>query len=44
MIGFGCTRAPSYAPDSRCRHSSGYHHGLDIAMPCGTALFAGLVG
>jgi murein DD-endopeptidase MepM/ murein hydrolase activator NlpD len=44
MIGFGCTRAPYYDPDPRCRHHRGYHHGLDVAMPCGTGLYAGLRG
>jgi murein DD-endopeptidase MepM/ murein hydrolase activator NlpD len=44
MIGFGCTRAPYYAPDPRCAGSRGYHHGLDIHMPCGTRLFAGFTG
>src|SRR4051795_1908676 len=44
MIPFGCTRAPYYAPDPRCttadgRHR-GFHHGIDIAMACGTKLFA----
>ena len=38
MIPFGCTRAPYYAPDPRCRKNRGFHHGLDIAMPCGTML------
>ncbi|WP_244932206.1 M23 family metallopeptidase [Nocardioides sp. W7] len=40
MIPFGCTRAPYYSPDSRCRDGRGFHHGLDLAMPCGTRLFA----
>jgi len=44
MINFGCTRAPYYDPDPRCRHNRGFHHGLDIAMPCGTRLFAGVRG
>lgn len=44
MIGFGCTPAPYYDPDPRCRDSHGFHHGLDVAMPCGTRLFAGLRG
>ena len=38
MIPFGCTRAPYYAPDPRCAKDRGFHHGLDIAMPCGTLL------
>jgi murein DD-endopeptidase MepM/ murein hydrolase activator NlpD len=40
MVPFGCTRAPYYSPDSRCRSGRGFHHGLDIAMPCGTPLYA----
>jgi len=44
MISFGCTRAPYYAPDPRCAHRNGFHHGLDIAMPCGTRLFSALRG
>jgi murein DD-endopeptidase MepM/ murein hydrolase activator NlpD len=38
MIPFGCTRAPYYAPDPRCANDRGFHHGIDIAMPCGTKL------
>jgi len=38
MIPFGCTRAPYYSPDPRCAHNHGFHHGIDIAMPCGTPL------
>jgi murein DD-endopeptidase MepM/ murein hydrolase activator NlpD len=44
MIGFGCTPAPYYPPDPRCAHGRGFHHGLDLAMPCGTRLFAGFRG
>ena len=44
MIGYGCTRAPYYDPDPRCTKQRGFHHGLDIAMPCGTKLFAGFRG
>jgi murein DD-endopeptidase MepM/ murein hydrolase activator NlpD len=44
MIGFGCTRAPYYAPAPRCSDRRGFHHGLDVAMPCGTKLFAGFRG
>jgi murein DD-endopeptidase MepM/ murein hydrolase activator NlpD len=40
MIPFGCTAAPYYSPDPRCRDDHGFHHGIDIAMPCGTRLFA----
>lgn len=38
MIPFGCTRAPYYSPDPRCKKDRGFHHGLDFAMPCGTRL------
>ena len=41
MIPFGCTEAPYYSPDSRCAKHRGFHHGIDIAMACGTKLFAG---
>ena len=44
MIPFGCTRAPYYSPDPRCTHARGFHHGVDIAMTCGTRLFAGIKG
>jgi murein DD-endopeptidase MepM/ murein hydrolase activator NlpD len=40
MVPFGCTRAPYYDPDPRCTQHRGFHHGLDVAMPCGTALKA----
>lgn len=40
MIPFGCTRAPYYTPDPRCKKDHGFHHGIDIAMKCGTPLFA----
>ena len=39
MIPFGCTRAPYYSPDPRCTDLRGFHHGIDIAMRCGTGLF-----
>jgi murein DD-endopeptidase MepM/ murein hydrolase activator NlpD len=42
MVPFGCTTAPYYSPDSRCPDRRGFHHGLDIAMPCGTPLYAGV--
>ena len=44
MINYGCTRAPYYDPDPRCAKQRGFHHGLDMAMPCGTRLFAGFRG
>ena len=40
MVPFGCTRAPYYSPDPRCAHRHGFHHGIDVAMACGTPLFA----
>ncbi|MGH3472718.1 MAG: M23 family metallopeptidase [Nocardioidaceae bacterium] len=44
MLPFGCTRAPYYPPDPRCPGDEGFHHGVDIAMPCGTPLHAALGG
>jgi murein DD-endopeptidase MepM/ murein hydrolase activator NlpD len=44
MINFGCTKAPWYDPSPRCPGDEGFHHGVDIAMKCGTRLFAGLRG
>lgn len=44
MIPFGCTRAPYYSPDPRCPHRRGFHHGLDVAMVCGTRIYAGING
>ena len=44
MIPFGCTEAPYYSPDPRCTDDGrqrGFHHGIDVAMACGTKLFAG---
>ncbi len=40
MVPYGCTTAPYYSPDSRCSDQRGFHHGLDIAMRCGTPLYA----
>lgn len=40
MIEYGCTRAPYYPPDPRCVKDRGFHHGLDVAMRCGTRLFS----
>jgi murein DD-endopeptidase MepM/ murein hydrolase activator NlpD len=40
MIPFGCTSAPYYSPDPRCQDDRGFHHGLDVAMECGTPLYA----
>jgi murein DD-endopeptidase MepM/ murein hydrolase activator NlpD len=44
MIGYGCTSAPYYDHDARCPGSEGFHHGIDVAMPCGTALFSAVDG
>ena len=44
MINFGCTRAPYYDPSPLCSGGRGFHHGLDVAMPCNTALYAGVRG
>ncbi|WP_051552119.1 M23 family metallopeptidase [Nocardioides sp. URHA0020] len=41
MLPFGCTKAPYYSPDPRCSARRGFHHGIDVAMPCGTPLYAG---
>lgn len=44
MVAFGCTSAPYYDPSPLCRRDRGFHHGLDVAMRCGTRLYAGLRG
>jgi hypothetical protein len=44
MIPYGCTRAPYYAHDPRCPGRQGFHHGIDIAMRCGTAIYAATGG
>ncbi|NNG18716.1 M23 family metallopeptidase [Naumannella sp. ID2617S] len=44
MIGFGCTEAPYYNPDPRCPGRQGFHHGVDVAIPCGNPLYAGVSG
>ena len=41
MVPFGCTTAPYYSHDPRCPGEEGFHHGIDVAMPCGTKLYAG---
>jgi murein DD-endopeptidase MepM/ murein hydrolase activator NlpD len=41
MVPFGCTSAPYYDPDPSCPDGHGKHHGIDVAMPCGTPLLAG---
>ena len=44
MIGYGCTPAPYYDPDPTCPGGQGFHHGIDVAMPCGTPLFSAVRG
>jgi murein DD-endopeptidase MepM/ murein hydrolase activator NlpD len=44
MLPFGCTAAPYYDHDPRCAGSEGFHHGIDVAMPCGTPLYAAVGG
>jgi len=44
MIGYGCTVAPWYSPDPRCPGQQGFHHGIDVAMPCGTPLRSAVSG
>ena len=44
MIGYGCTPAPYYDPDPTCPGGQGFHHGIDVAMPCGTPLFSAVDG
>lgn len=44
MVPYGCTPAPYYAPDPRCSHQEGFHHGVDIALPCRTEITAGVSG
>lgn len=44
MVDYGCTADPFYDPDPRCGDDHGFHHGVDIAMPCGTVITAGVNG
>lgn len=44
MIGYGCNTAPWYSHDPRCPGRQGFHHGIDVAMPCGTPLLSGVDG
>ena len=44
MIGYGCNAAPWYSPDSRCPGRQGFHHGIDVAIPCGTPLLSAVDG
>jgi hypothetical protein len=44
MIPYGCTRAPYYTHDPRCPGRQGFHHGIDIAMSCGTSIYAATRG
>jgi murein DD-endopeptidase MepM/ murein hydrolase activator NlpD len=44
MIGYGCNAAPWYSHDPRCPGRQGFHHGIDVAMPCGTPLLSAVDG
>ncbi|MDN5727533.1 MAG: M23 family metallopeptidase, partial [Propionibacteriales bacterium] len=44
MINFGCTPAPYYDPSPRCSGGQGFHHGMDVALPCGTELRSAVRG
>ncbi|MGD7788798.1 M23 family metallopeptidase [Propionibacteriaceae bacterium Y1700] len=44
MINFGCTEAPYYDPSPKCSGGQGFHHGTDVALPCGTALHSAVKG
>lgn len=44
MVPFGCTPAPYYDHDPRCPGSEGFHHGVDVVMPCGTPLTSRVAG
>jgi murein DD-endopeptidase MepM/ murein hydrolase activator NlpD len=44
MIGYGCTSAPYYDHDARWPGQPGFHHGIDVAMACGTPLFSAVRG
>ena len=44
MIGYGCNASPWYDHDPRCPGDQGFHHGIDVAMPCGTLLRSAVAG
>jgi murein DD-endopeptidase MepM/ murein hydrolase activator NlpD len=44
MIGYGCNASPWYTHDPRCPGRQGFHHGIDVAMPCGTPLLSAVDG
>ncbi len=44
MIGYGCNASPWYDHDPRCPGDQGFHHGIDVAMPCGTPLRSAVAG
>lgn len=44
MIGFGCTSAPWYSKSARCGFRHGFHHGVDVNMPCGTKIRSAVAG
>ena len=37
-------RSPVLLPDRRCDEDRGFHHGVDVALPCGTPIRAGRAG
>lgn len=44
MVPFGCSPAPYYDHDPRCPGSQGFHHGVDVVMPCGTTITSDVDG
>jgi murein DD-endopeptidase MepM/ murein hydrolase activator NlpD len=44
LIQYGCTRAPGFQSDRRCKGDRGFHHGIDFATPCGTKIYAAEAG
>ena len=44
MIWFGCTSAPYYPKSAACHGIRGFHHGIDIDMPRGTAVRSAVNG
>lgn len=44
MSALGRTAAPYYDHHPGCPGTQGFHHGIDVAMPCGTPLYAAVGG
>ena len=44
MVPFGCSSAPWYASDPRCPGEQGFHHGTDVALPCGVDIRSAVDG